>query len=128
MRPAPCRWRCEDCQQDTECLAARGYCFQEGLKRSVGADHGEIEAAIAVGAGCSHLGTFKTCPIALILQHKTTLDAAIKEYSLIKRLNIRSDPTVTPAVLLAIDEEVSKIQSLELEDGNKSPQRNSRQR
>lgn len=117
MRPAPCRWRCEDCQDDPECLDARGYCFKEGLKRSVGADHGEIEAAIAVGAGCSHLGTFKTCPIALIFKHRALLDAALTEYRLIKRLQIRSDLSVPVNVLLAIDEEVTRIQDLEREDG-----------
>ena len=119
LRPAPCVWRCEECRSDPECLEARGFCTEKGLKRSTGADHGEIEAALAVGAGATHLGTSNTCPIYQILRYRPQLEAALREYSLIKRLNLRSDLSISPDVLLAIDEEVSKIHELEVEDGSR---------
>lgn len=116
MRPAPTVWRCEECIEDPECLEARGFCTCTGLKRSCGADHGMIEASVAISSGASHLGTYSTCPIAFVLRYKDLLNAALQEYSLIKRLNIRNDYSVSPKILLAIDQEVSKIEALEMED------------
>ena len=65
-----------------------------------------------------HLGSYEQCPIALIRAAQPLIEHVCQAYALCKRLGVH--PAAEDAsLLLALDEEIKRIEELEAEDARK---------
>lgn len=62
-----------------------------------------------------HLGKFGRCPIALLRAAQPLIDHVCQAYAMCRRFNLAPAPEDAPLVL-AFDEEIRRIEALEVED------------
>lgn len=65
------------------------------------------------------------CPLVDLIESKPLVERIFEEYQAVKRLNIRSDPTIHPAYLTALDVELQSIERKDQE--HRERQRKARQ-
>ena len=92
----------------------RGEC--SGIPATqVGAENGEISSEVSISVSAGHLGNFKTCPVAAVLLQKESINRVFDAYAMLRRFNYY-DGEVDKAYLLAVDDEIRKIEALEREE------------
>lgn len=99
--PGYAGWRCEQCRLDPTIHELRGAC---GLMKRA------LPVSLAIAGALSDLPDFDHCPIADVIENRELLERIFDEYKGVKRLGIRSDPSVPVDFLVALDVELSAIE------------------
>lgn len=116
--PTRVTWSCDDCARYPDLWRARGRCDGQPTSE-IGCDGGRITAEASVGLDAAHLGEYERCPVAMILEHRPMVDRVMQAYSFLRRFGVRSDDDIPDGLLLAVDEEIRKIEAIERDDARK---------
>lgn len=68
-----------------------------------------ISTSLAVSSSLSDIPDGHRCPIADLIEHKREVELIFREYQGVKRLGLRTDPSIPTDYLVALDLELQAI-------------------